>query len=163
LMRIVEDVQEISRLGRGLIELERQHVDLRQVGRQAAEARRAEADRLGLTLGLALPPAPVWVWAEAGRIRRVVDALLENAVRHSGRDVEVTLEVLADEGHRQAVLKVRDTGIGIAPDVLGRLLEALAGPDGSLDRGRGGLGLGLALARGIVVLHGGTVRAHSEG
>jgi PAS domain S-box-containing protein len=163
LTRLVEDVLEISRLSRGLIALEPQHVDLRQVGRQAAEAGRVHAERLGVILDLALPPAPVWVWAEAGRLRRVADVLLENAIRYTGRGGSVTLEVVADDGRRQAMLLIRDTGMGIAPDVLERMHEALAVPEGSLDRGRGGLGLGLALARGILELHGGMVRAHSEG
>lgn len=163
LTRIVEDVLEISRLARGLIALEPQHVDLRQVGRQAVEARRADGERTGVALDLSLPPAPVWVWAEAGRLRRVADALLENALKHTGRGGSVTLEVVDDSKLHRATLLIRDTGMGIAPDVLERLDEALAGPEGSLDRGRGGLGLGLALARGIVELHGGTIRARSEG
>jgi PAS domain S-box-containing protein len=163
LARIVDDVLEISRLARGLIVLERQHVDLRQVARQAVEARRTDSDQTGVSLALAMPPAPVWVWAEPERLRRVADALLENAVRSTGRCGSVALEVVSEaEGHR-AILAVRDTGMGIAPDMLERLVEALARPDGSLDRGRGGLGLGLALARGIVELHGGTVLARSEG
>jgi PAS domain S-box-containing protein len=163
LARIVDDVLEISRLARGLIALEPQQVDLRQVGRQAIEARRADGDRTGVTLTLALPAAPVWVRAEAERLRRVADALMENAVKHTGRGGSVALEVASEAEGRRAILVIRDTGIGIAPDLLQRLHEALAGPDGSLDQGRGGLGLGLALARAIVELHGGMVRARSEG
>ena len=163
LARLVEDVLEISRMARGMVELEGQNVDLRHVGRQAVDARRAEADRAGVALALTLPPAPVWLWAEPGRLRRAADSLLENALRFTGRGGSVTLEVGPEAGNLHAVLMVRDTGMGIAPDVLERLHEALANPDGSLDRGRGGLGLGLALARGIVELHGGAVRASSEG
>ena len=163
LTRLVEDVLEISRISRGLIAIESQMVDLRQVGRQAVEARSGDAERIGLSLNVALSAAPVWVRAEPSRIRRVADALLENAVRFTGRGGAVMLEVVTDEVHRRAVLLVRDTGMGIAPDVLGRMHEALAGPEGSLDRSRGGLGLGLALARGIVELHGGSIRAHSDG
>src|SRR5262249_20114560 len=107
LARIVDDVLEISRLARGRIALDSQHVDLRQVGRQAVESRRADGDRTGVDLTLVSPPAPVWVWAEAGRLRRVADALLENAVRFTGRGGSVTLEVASDEGLRKASLIIR--------------------------------------------------------
>ena len=101
--------------------------------------------------------------ADAARLRRVADGLLENALKFTGRGGAITLEVASDTDSGQAVLAVRDTGLGIAPEVLQRMLEALARPDGGLDVGQGGLGLGLALARGIVELHGGSVRARSDG
>jgi CheY-like chemotaxis protein len=163
LTRIIEDVLEVSRLARGSIALEPQYVDLRQVARQAIERRRAEADRGGLTLTAALPRAPVWVRADAKRLRRVVEGLLENALRFTGRGGSVTLEVASDAGHHQGMVRVRDTGIGIAPDVLQGMHEALSQSEGGLDGGQGGLGLGLALARGIMDLHGGTIQARSEG
>ena len=163
LTRIVDDVLEVSRLARGLVALEPEPIDLCRLGRLAVEARCADAARAGLTLAALLPPAPVCVQADAARLRRVVDGLLENALKFTGRGGTVTLEVSADADGGQAVLAVRDTGVGLAPEALHRLLEALARPDGSLDGGKGGLGLGLALIRGIVNLHGGTVRARSDG
>jgi CheY-like chemotaxis protein len=163
LMRIIDDVQEISRLARGMIALEPKHLDLRQLAHQAIEGRRAEADRVGLTLTAALPLAPVWVQADGKRLRRVLDVLLDNALRFTGRGGSVTLEVASDAGRHRGMIVIRDTGMGIAPDVLQGMLESLARPDGSLDAGRGGLGLGLALARGIMDLHGGAIRARSEG
>ena len=146
---------EVSRLARGLIALEAQYLDLRELGRRAIESRRAEADRAGLSLGVAVPAGPVWVRADAARLRRVADGLLENALKFTGRGGAITLEVASDADSGQAVLAVRDNGLGIAPEVLQRMLEALARPDGGLDVGQGGLGLGLALARGIIDLHGG--------
>jgi PAS domain S-box-containing protein len=163
LTRVVDDALEISRLARGLISLEPQYVDLRQVARQAVEARRADGERAGVNLTLALPPAPVWVWAEAPRLRRVAEALLENAVKYTGRGGSVAMEVVSDAADHRATLAIRDTGPGIAPEVLERLRQSLADPEASLDRGRGGLGLGLTLARAIAMLHGGEVRADSEG
>jgi CheY-like chemotaxis protein len=163
LMRIIDDVQEISRLARGMIALEPQHLDLRQLAHQAIEGRRAEAGRIGLTLTAALPLAPVWVRADGKRLRRVVDGLLDNALRFTGRGGSVALEVASDAGRHRGVIVIRDTGMGIAPDVLKGMHESLARPDGSLDAGRGGLGLGLAMARGIMDLHGGAILARSEG
>jgi CheY-like chemotaxis protein len=163
LMRIIDDAQEISRLARGLIALELKHLDLRQLAHQAIEGRRAEADRVGLSLTSALPLAPVWVQGDGRRLRRVLDVLLDNALRFTGRGGAVTLEVASDAGRHRGMIVIRDTGMGIAPDVLRGMLASLARPDGSLDAGRGGLGLGLALARGIVDLHGGAIRARSEG
>jgi CheY-like chemotaxis protein len=103
------------------------------------------------------------VRADAARLRRVADGLLDNALKFTARGGSVTLEIAADADTSQALLAVRDTGMGIAPEVLHRMHEALARPDGALDVGQGGLGLGLALIRGIVELHGGTVRAQSGG
>ncbi len=163
LARIVEDVLEISRLNRGLMVLDPGHLDLRQVGRQAVESRLADADEDGLTLTVAMPADPVWVRADSGRLGRVVDVLLSNALKFTASGGSVTLEVSIDGERDRALLVVRDTGIGIAPDVLQTMHEALARPDGSLDRGQGGLGLGLALARGMIELHGGTIRAESQG
>ncbi len=164
LTRIVEEVLEVSRLNRGMTVLDRQNLDLRQLGREAVEGRRPEADRAGLALAAVVPiGSRSGCDADAERLRRVVDVLLGNALKYTGRGGSITLEVAADRNRDRAVLVVRDTGIGIAPDVLERMHEALARPDGSLDRGQGGVGLGLALARGLIELHGGTIRAESAG
>jgi PAS domain S-box-containing protein len=163
LTRIVEDVLEISRLSRGLIAPDPQHLDMHQVGHEAVERRRAEAERAGLTLTAVMPAAPVWVRADAGRLRRVVDVLLGNALKFTSRGGSIIVEVSPDGDRDRTVLVVRDSGIGIAPDVLERMHEALARPAGSLDRGQGGLGLGLALARGIIEMLGGTLRVESAG
>src|SRR5437762_515785 len=116
-----------------------------------------------MVLEVALPEVPVWVQGDATRLTQVLANLLQNALKFGGRGGRVTVRVGADAGRGQAVLAVRDTGSGIAPDMLPRLFEPFAQADRSLDRSRGGLGLGLALVKGLVELHGGAVQAESEG
>ncbi len=163
LTRIVEDVLEISRLSRGLVDLELDRMDLGRLATQAVDVRRGDAARLGVALATVPAPLPVWVRGDAARLRRVVNGLLDNALKFTSRGGSVTLEVAADTAGDQAVLSVRDTGTGMTAEVLGRILEALAQPDDNLGVGRGALGLGLALVRGIIELHGGSVQAHSSG
>jgi CheY-like chemotaxis protein len=106
---------------------------------------------------------PVWVEGDPTRLAQVLDNLLENAVKFTPRGGSVMVRLAADPGRGQAVLAVRDTGSGIAPDLLPRLFEPFAQADRSLDRSQGGLGLGLALVKGLVELHGGEVHAASGG
>src|SRR5262249_18410610 len=117
----------------------------------------------GLDLGLELPELPVWVSGDATRLTQVLDNFLDNALRFTARGGRVTVRLGADAGRRQAVLSVRDTGVGIAADLLPRLFDAFAQADRSLDRSQGGLGLGLTLVKGLVELHGGEVHAASAG
>lgn len=163
LARIVEDVLEISRLSRGLVDLEPDCVDLGRLAAQAVDARRGDAARLGVVLSTVPAPLPVWVRGDAARLRRVVNGLLDNALKFTSRGGSVTLEVAADAAGDQAVLSVRDTGTGMTAEALRRILEALAQPNDHLGLGRGTLGLGLALVRGIIGLHGGSVQAHTGG
>ncbi len=163
LARIVEDVLEVSRLSRGLVDLEPDHLDLGRLATQAVDARRGDAARLGVSLSAVPAPLPIWVRGDAARLRRVVNGLLDNALKFTNRGGSVTLRIAADASGDQAVLSVRDTGTGMTAEVQRRIIEALARPDGDLGIGRGALGLGLALVRGIIELHGGSVQAQSAG
>ncbi|MHB1561758.1 MAG: hybrid sensor histidine kinase/response regulator [Isosphaeraceae bacterium] len=163
LARIVEDVLEISRLARGMVNLEPDRLDLGQLAAQAVDARRGDAARLGVALATIPASLPIWVRGDAARLRRVVNGLLDNALKFTSRGGSVTLRIAADTAGDQAVLSVRDTGTGMTAEALRRILEALARPDGDLGIGRGALGLGLALVHGIIELHGGSVQAHSGG
>jgi PAS domain S-box-containing protein len=163
LTRIVNDLLEVSRITRGKIVLRPERLDLgRLVKDVSADHRPAFADA-GLDLGLELPELPVWVSGDATRLTQVLDNFLNNAVRFTGRGGRVTVRLGVDADRHQAVLSVRDTGVGIAPDLLPRLFDAFAQADRSLDRSKGGLGLGLTLVRGLVELHGGEVQAASAG
>jgi PAS domain S-box-containing protein len=174
--RLVTDLLEVSHLTLGQVQLHRQRLDLARLVRTAAEDRRGAAEQAGLALTVEVPTTPLWVIGDATRLAEVIDNLLDNAIKFTnwGGSVVVRLEDerprgLASPGSagqaadRRGVLRIRDTGAGIERDMLPRLFEPLNQADRSLHRTRGGLGLGLALVKGLVVLHGGTVEARSEG
>jgi signal transduction histidine kinase len=161
LARLVDDLLDMSRLTRGLIRVCRQRLDLGQLARTAAEDRRRMFEEAGLTLAVAAPAGPIWVDGDPMRLTQVVCNLLDNAVKFTDRGGRVELDV--PKTRTEAAITVRDTGIGITADVLPRLFDIFAQADGSLDRSRGGLGLGLALVKGLVALHGGSVSVASPG
>ncbi len=160
---LVENLLDMSRITRNMIELHRERLDLAALVRNTAEDYRDTLVRGGLSLMVLVPPRPVWVSGDPTRLTQVLTSLLSNSAKFTdpGGEVHVALSVLADR--RQAVLSVRDTGIGIDQDMMPQLFDVFAQADRSLDRTRGGLGLGLALVKGLVQLHGGEVEAHSDG
>ena len=161
LAHIVADLLDASRVARGKVELRRGRCDLgRVVGQAAADAAGAFA-AAGVRVALDLPAGPVWVDGDQTRLTQVVSNLLANAAKFTDPGGEVAVALRTDGG--AATLRVRDTGVGIAPDLLPRVFDAFTQEDESLDRTRGGLGLGLALVKGVVELHGGTVQAASPG
>jgi signal transduction histidine kinase/ActR/RegA family two-component response regulator len=161
LARLLDDLLDISRLALGRFELRREPVSLAAIVDQEVEATRSTAELAGVTLALALPPAPAWVAADPSRLKQVVLNLLGNAVKYTpaGGRIDVTVEVEAGE----AVLQVRDTGIGIDPGMLPRVFDLYARGTGSRARAPDGLGIGLTLVRQLVELHGGRVSARSDG
>jgi signal transduction histidine kinase len=161
LTRLVNDLLDVSRITRGKVELQTLRLDLARLVRTAAEDHQPLLEGKGLTLGLEMPPLPLWVEGDDTRLAQVMDNLLENAAKFTPRGGRVTAQAAA-EGD-QAVVRVRDTGMGVEPDLLPHVFESFTQADRSLDRSRGGLGLGLALVRGLVQLHGGAVEAHSGG
>jgi CheY-like chemotaxis protein len=163
LTRIVDDLLEVSRLTRGRIELRVERLDLGRLAREAVEDRRAACDRAGLAVEMRAPEVPAWVAGDPTRLTQVLDNLLDNAVKFTPPGGRVTVRVGREEPAGRAVLVVKDTGAGIDPELLPRLFDVFAQADRSLDRARGGLGLGLALVKGLVELHGGVVHAASAG
>jgi PAS domain S-box-containing protein len=161
LTRLVDDLLDVTRIARGKIELRRSRVDLREVVAGAADDFRHLAEERGVALRMAVPDGPLWADADGMRITQVVGNLLHNATKFTRREGEVTLALRAVDG--QAELRVRDTGAGIAPDLLPHVFDPFVQGERTLARTEGGLGLGLALVKGIVELHGGTVRAQSAG
>ena len=160
LARLVDDLLDVTRIAHGKIELRRRRVDLADVARRTAEDHRALLAGRGLDLQLAVPGGPLWVNADAARVAQVVGNLLANAAKFTDPGGRVGVAV-AEEGGR-AVVRVTDTGIGIPPAMLAHVFEPFVQADSPL-RARGGLGLGLALVKGIVELHGGAVESRSEG
>jgi PAS domain S-box-containing protein len=161
MVRLVDDLLDVSRISRGKIELRRARTDLSLLVQQAVEAARSGALCLGHELSVWLPPQPIFFDADPVRLAQVVGNLLNNACKFTPGDgrIEVTLEL---EG-REAVLRVRDEGIGIATEQLPRIFEMFAQVDGSLERAQSGLGIGLTLVKKLVAMHGGSVEAHSDG
>jgi PAS domain S-box-containing protein len=159
--RLVDDLLDVSRIARGKISLHRDEVDLAQLVRLAGEDHRAMLETAGLTLTLTVPDQPIWVRGDPTRLAQTVGNVLHNASKFTNPGGHVSMELAADGS--AAVLGVLDTGIGMEPKVLARIFEPFSQADHSLERTRGGLGLGLALVKGWVELHGGTVRAASEG
>lgn len=159
--QLLNDLLEVSRLTRGTVELHRERLDLSQLVSDTFEDSRAGIVGTGLAASLEVPGRPVWVEGDPARLSQILSNLLHNAVKFSqpGGRVEVRLA----EEEELAVVRVIDTGIGIEPAMLSQIWEAFNQVDVSLDRTRGGLGLGLALVKGLVELHGGTVLAESEG
>jgi PAS domain S-box-containing protein len=162
LSRIVNDLLDVSRIRRGRIRLRLEPLDLCRLVRLTAEDHRPAVERAGLRLTVEVPDRPLWVLGDPTRLAQVLGNLLQNAVKftESGGRVRVRLRA----GSRDhAVLKVRDSGVGIEPGLLPHLFDTFSQADHSLDRSQGGLGLGLALVRGLVRLHKGTVHASSRG
>ena len=159
--RLVDDLLDMSRITRGRIELRKERVELAPIVDQAVEAIRATYRSMGHELTVTMPPTPVYLYADPTRLTQVVGNLLSNACKFTDKGGHVWLTVALED--EQAVIRVRDTGIGIAAEHLPGLFEMFAQVDTSLERSRDGLGIGLTLVKTLVEMHGGTVVAHSEG
>ncbi len=159
--RLVDDLLDAGRVTQGRFELRRQAADLADAVGRAAEAARPLAAARGQRLEVALPPGPCVLEGDPVRLVQVFTNLLHNAVKYTDPGGQVTLS--AEWGGGEAVVRVRDNGIGIAPALLPRLFEPFVQGDRSAARAEGGLGIGLALVRRLVELHGGTGAAHSAG
>jgi CheY-like chemotaxis protein len=129
--------------------------------RSTAEDHRSELEGAGLMLRVETPAGPLWVNGDPTRLTQVIGNLLHNAQKFTDPGGRVALRLVEEDGW--AALTVEDTGIGIAPKLLPRLFEAFRQADATPERSKGGLGLGLTVVKGLVELHGGRVRAHSEG
>jgi two-component system CheB/CheR fusion protein len=159
--RLVNDLLDVSRISRGKVQLQRERFDLRQaVSRTLEDFRPLFAPR-AIRVEEHGPDQPVWINGDSSRVAQVLGNLLHNAAKFTrdGGSISVTL---AQQG-AQAVLRVDDDGAGIARELLERIFEPFIQAEQNLARSAGGLGLGLALVKGLVELHGGTVEAQSEG
>jgi len=160
-MRLLDDLVDVSRLTRGKIELRKESVTLQMIVAAALEATRGFGDARRHVESVSLPDEPLWFEADPVRITQVVENLLDNAAKYTppGGEISVT-------GSRQGgdvVLRLRDTGIGMSPETLGRVFDLFAQADRSMARSEGSLGVGLTLARTLVELHHGTITVDSEG
>jgi CheY-like chemotaxis protein len=161
LVRLIDDLLDASRISQGKLELRRERVELATIIRQAVETCRPVAECANLEVAVTLPPQPVYLDADSVRLSQVVCNLLNNACKFVGQGGRISLT--ASRHGNDAVIVVKDNGIGIPPDKLDRIFEMFSQVDQSLERSQGGLGIGLTLAKRLVELHGGSIEARSEG
>jgi PAS domain S-box-containing protein len=159
--RLVNDLLDASRISRNTIELRRARIALGPVVEEGIETVRPLLTRLGHTLAISIPAEPLYVDGDAGRLSQVIGNLLSNAAKFTDKGGSIQLSVFR-EGE-EAVIQVRDNGIGIAAEDLGTLFDLFVQVDTSIERSRDGLGVGLTLVKRLVELHGGMIRAHSDG
>ena len=161
LARLVDDLLDVSRVSRGRVALRRESIDLREALQSALEASLPIIESRNHAVTLELPDAAVVVHGDAVRVVQVFSNLLHNAAKYTDPGGRIEVSLAARAGSAEVV--VRDTGIGIAPELLDRVFELFHQAPATIDRSQGGLGIGLTLVRRLVDMHGGTVRASSEG
>jgi PAS domain S-box-containing protein len=159
LARIVDELLEVSRITTGRIQLHQEPIAVDVVVEDAVATVRSLIDQRKHELTVSLSPQAIWLHADAARLEQVVVNLLTNAAKYTDEGGHIWLTV-QQEGE-EAVLRVRDTGVGIAPEILPRIFDLFTQAERSLDRSQGGLGIGLALVQRLVEMHGGTVAASS--
>jgi two-component system CheB/CheR fusion protein len=161
MVRLVDDLLDIARITKGKLRLIKEQVELRKIANDAAETARPFMNARKHDFSVSLPTVPIWVEADPARIEQVVVNLLNNAAKYTEPGGLVRMTV-SQEG-TEAVIRVRDNGVGIAPELLPHVFELFTQVDGSLGRSYGGLGIGLALARNLVEMHEGRLQASSAG
>ena len=161
LSRLVDDLLDVSRFSRGLIELRKAPMELRRAVDGAVETARPHVEQRRHTLEVALPDEPLWLEADITRIEQVLANLLHNAAKYTPSGGLIQLAAERQDG--EAVLRVRDNGAGISADLLPQIFDLFVQEERSLDRSQGGLGIGLTLVRSLVERHGGRVAVASEG
>jgi signal transduction histidine kinase len=159
--RLVDDLLDVSRIIHGCLHLQCERIDLRDVVNDAIETLESDIKQRNHGLTIVLPDAPVWLVADPGRLEQVFVNLLANASKYTDMGGELTVAMHVRDG--QVVVRVRDTGIGIAPEVLPQLFGFFRQADEASQRSQSGLGIGLALVRNLVELHGGDVTGASAG
>ena len=161
MLRLVEDLLDAARVRQGKVNLSREQTDFSAVVVRAVETSRPLVESRKHALEITLPPQPIWVEGDVMRLGQVVTNLLTNAARYTPECGRINLTVAVEDGN--AVLRLRDNGIGIASDMLTRVFDLFTQIEGASGANAGGLGLGLALARRLVEMHHGTVTAKSGG
>ena len=161
LMRLVDDLLDVSRITRGKIELRKERIEFAEVAARAIEMASPILERKRQVLAVHIPARGLLVDGDPLRLAQVFSNLLTNAAKYSDADTNIGFTAECDGRHLR--IRVKDQGIGLAPEMQQRVFDLFVQNRQSIDRSQGGLGLGLAIVRSLVLLHGGTVRATSEG
>jgi two-component system CheB/CheR fusion protein len=163
LTRLIDDLLDVTRIVSGKVRLQREGLDLNELVQRTADDHRTLFLKSDVRLEVLPAPVEVRIDGDWIRLAQAVGNLLQNAAKFTPRGGKTTVSVEADLARGQAVVTVKDTGSGIHPEMLPRLFRAFTQADATLDRSKGGLGLGLALVKGLAELHGGSVSAASDG
>jgi PAS domain S-box-containing protein len=161
MVRLIDDLLDVSRITRGTVELRKCRVELGSVIESAVETARPIIEGLGHELRVAIPERPIVLDADPTRLAQVISNLLNNAAKYMMRGGQI--ELSARKEADTAAISVKDSGIGIPADMIDRIFELFTQVDGSLERSHGGLGIGLTLAKRLVEMHGGSLKAFSAG
>ena len=161
LNRIVDDLLDVSRITRDKLELRAAPTDVASIIKLSLEACQPLASRAGHTINVTLPTTPIFVEADSMRLVQVFTNLLNNACKYTEAAGRIEVDVSLQDG--EAVVAVKDNGIGIAPEMISLIFEPFTQVDQSIARSQGGLGIGLSLARRLVEMHGGELKGRSEG
>jgi signal transduction histidine kinase len=161
LVRLIDDLLDVSRISQGKIELRKERIQAADVLRAALESSRPLIDSARHSLTIDMAPEPIWLDADLTRLAQVVGNLLNNAAKYTPEGGRIGLSLHADGA--DAVIAVSDNGLGIPADMQSKVFQLFAQVENHADRARGGLGIGLALAKQLVAMHDGSVTAESAG
>jgi PAS domain S-box-containing protein len=161
LSRLVDDLLDVSRIGQGKLDVRKRRIELRPVVDQALESVGAYCSALQHEITVSVPPQPIYVDADSSRLAQIIGNLVHNACKFTDQGGHIAVTVSAD--HDEAIISVKDDGIGIPGEFLPRLFETFEQTKTAPERTRDGLGLGLPLVKSLVHLHGGTITVRSEG
>ena len=161
MVHLVDDLLDLSRISLGVIVLRRERVEVGKVVQQAVETSRPLMEASAHELTIEFPPETIFVDADTTRLAQVISNLLNNAAKYTEPGGRITLKV--ERRGNEAVVSVRDTGVGIPAHMLPKVFDIFTQVDRSLERSQGGLGIGLSLVKGLVEQHGGSVEASSDG
>jgi PAS domain S-box-containing protein len=159
--RLLDDLLDVSRITRNMLELRLEPIDLREIVTSAVDTVRPLFEAVNHKLTVTLPPEPAPISGDSARLLQILGNLLNNAAKYTEPGGHIEVEIVAEEA--SFALRVRDSGIGIDPELLPKLFDLFVQGDRTLTRASGGLGVGLSLAKRLVEMHCGTIEAHSEG
>ena len=161
--RLIDDLLDVARISSGKIFLRKEPLDFVELIRTVVEDHRADIESGSLSINAVLPLRPLYVLGDRARLAQIVDNLMHNAAKFTDAGGQITVSVEAEPDGARVAMRVLDTGIGMDSETLARLFEPFIQAEGSLERSRGGLGLGLSVVKSMVELHDGTVSAASRG